>query len=316
MNNEQFLSFFPESVIQFFDDNASRKSEMLAETKSNYNEAKIKQKQEQGCGSYFSVNGFSKGKRTKDNLSRFNAVYIDLDISKEKDLNNTEAISNLKTIALKKVINGPLKPNFIIETKNGLQCLWLIENYYIEEYSQTEEALINYYGADSGAKDVCRVLRLPETYHLKNPADPFLCKLIFENIKDNKKYNFNDFTSNYDFSGPVKIIQPYKQNLTTSNNILKAKSLPIKWVIELCAAKAAIQITWQENSNGTFQIIENNRITSGFINPITNIAYSSSGKTRKGDSVSIAKYYLCEISKSKANSEQIASWLLYAANKQ
>jgi len=316
MTTKKFLTYFPDGVIQFFDDNASGKNGFLAETSSQYSEEKVQQKQKQGCGCYFSVNGFSNGRRAKENLSKLNAVFIDLDVSKEKEFSNNEALSNMKEIALNKVINGPLNPHFIIETKNGLQCLWLIENYDISNYCQTEEALIKHYGADPGAKDVCRVLRLPNTYHLKNPADPFLCKLIFENTRNIKKYIITDFTANYDFSSTVKIITPYKQSETTSNNILRAKQLPIKWVTELCAEKAGIQITWQENSNGTFQIIENGEATSGFINPTTNIAYSASKNERKGDSVSIAKYYLCEVSNNQVNAYQIANWLLYAANKQ
>jgi hypothetical protein len=315
MTNKDFLSFFPEGVIQFFDDNVVRKDDLLAETNVSYDEAKVKQKQGLGCGCYFSVNGFISGKRTKENLSRLNAVFIDLDVSKFKDGLDIETLSVLKQDALQGVINGPLMPHFIIETRHGLQILWLIEGFNIDDYVRTEEALIRHYGADTGAKDACRVLRVPLTYHLKDPNKPFLCQLLLDNTKTVlKKYTADDFVANYDFSAITTTALHYEQSLTTSSAIVKAKSLPIKLVVEECAKSVGISISWRQNGNGTLQIVEDGKVTSGFINTVTNISYSMSGKARKGDTVSIAQFYLCEIGGIKANAHQIAEWLLYLTN--
>lgn len=327
MNNEQFLSFFPGYVIQFFDD--TKENMMLAKTIPAFDPDYIARKQSQNCGTYFSPNGFTGGRRLIRNLKQINAVFIDADVSKEKEKLSAESIDKLKPAALQSIKDFPLTPHFVIETKNGFQPIWLVENFDSNSFTEVVKYLVNIFKADPGRMDVAGVLRLPNYRHLKNPKKPFLCKLVVDNSVSNfKKYTVNDFIPNYDSSAPTikiesnaKLTDPrvkslYKQSVTTSDNILKAKRLPIKWVTEFCAAKAGIQITWQENHNGTFQIIENGEITSGFINPTTNIAYSSSEKSRKGDTVSIAKYYLCNIAKNKANAYELANWLLYAASKQ
>ena len=314
MPKKEFLSFFPGSVIQFFDD--TKENNKLAETIPCFDETKIKEKQKLGCGAFFSVNGFENGKRTKENLCRFNAAYIDYDVAKATDKIDNKTLSTLKEGAFQKIINGPLAPHFVIETRHGLQCLWLLaDGFDINDYARTEEVLIKHYDADPGAKDVCRVLRMPQTYHLKDPSNPFLCQLLLDNTETGlKEYTIEDFTSNYYFPSPTTTALPYKQPSTTPNNILAAKKLPIRWVIERCAEHQDIKISWQENSNGTLQIIENGKVTSGFINPDTNIAYSMSKKPRKGDSVAIAQYYLCTIGDRKVKASQIADWLLYLAD--
>lgn len=48
-----------------------------------------------------------------------------------------------------------------------------------EVYGYIQEALIAVFAGDPLAKDTSRVLRVPQTYHLKDPSSPFLIKLIY-----------------------------------------------------------------------------------------------------------------------------------------
>lgn len=51
-------------------------------------------------------------------------------------------------------------------------------NRLFEVYGYIQEALITIFAGDPLAKDLSRVLRVPQTYHLKDPVHPFLIKLI------------------------------------------------------------------------------------------------------------------------------------------
>lgn len=171
MTNE-FLKDFQQSVFQTFKDKSD--STGFAKVFESYDEAEFKRLNRLGCGIYFTPNGF-KGGRKIENLTSLNAVYADLDIAKEGDEKDRVA---LKQKLREGLINDKFTPHYIIETKNGLQPLWLIEpSDDIGLYQKVIKGIIEWsrgYGcAGDKVYDVTRVLRLPGYYHVK--AEPFLC---------------------------------------------------------------------------------------------------------------------------------------------
>ena len=72
-------------------------------------------------------------------------------------------------------------PTIIVESKNGYHCYWEAENATIEKYRDIECGIIKKLDADPACKDVCRLLRYPNYYHMKNPKEPFLVKVILYN---------------------------------------------------------------------------------------------------------------------------------------
>ena len=241
--------------------------------------------QAQFHGVYFSVNGF-KHKRTKEDLLNFNGYYVDLDIKKETDTLSPEKCQELKTGALNKLTGAPLQPHCIVETKNGYQAVWLISDQLDKStYIQIEKELISYFGADKAGTSVTKILRLPGFYHLKNPNEPFLCKLVINNF-DQEKFTSDLIVEKFGFSLAEEKAEPQLAGSSSSFTV------PIKTVIEKTAGMVGIKIDFRKNPDGSEQIIENGEMTSGFISSRGEFVESASGKERRGNNLGIAKYYL------------------------
>ncbi|MBI4036123.1 hypothetical protein HY383_04190 [Candidatus Daviesbacteria bacterium] len=177
---EKLLSYFEGTIFQTFYDPDSTSKEFPPEVFLSYSPHELKELNNQKYGIYFSVNAF-KDQRLNDNLVKLNAAYGDLDIAKEGDGQTPADILNKKREVFKKLRDLSIKPNIIIQTKNGVQPLFLIENPGIDKdtiktYTDTICGLTawskNYGCAGDAVKDIARVLRLPGYYHQK--GEPFM----------------------------------------------------------------------------------------------------------------------------------------------
>lgn len=310
---EKFLSHFPGHVIQYIDDGKTNPALNKTVAKFNYDE--VINKQEAGAGVFFSVNGFSNGRRIKENLTNINGVFIDLDVAKKEDKLSQEIITERKKGAYSKLAQAPLVPHFITETKHGYHAIWLVKNISLTGFMFVEENLIKYFDADLGSKDICRVLRLPGFNHLKDPLNPFLCKLIDDN-SSLPSYSVKEIVEAFGFDALLtKKKESAPESIPTpSIEIQQALKLPLDKVIEAAAAKVGIKITWVENADKSRQIVENEEKTSGFISGRGEYVHSPSSKNREGNQITVAEYYLNEIGKNNYNRQQIAKWLLSEIN--
>jgi len=186
----KFLENFPSCVIQSFHD--SDKNDRSLARIFEYDLDTITNLQSRGAGVYCATNPTVKGKRKKDSLKHISALMLDLDVSKEKDKKPKEEIEKLKSELTEKIKHNVAdEPHFIIETKNGLQAIWLFEEF--KEYESINEAneiyksvvkgMGNLIGTQSEGDSVTRVFRLPYTKHLKTKADPFEIKIMEDNSK-------------------------------------------------------------------------------------------------------------------------------------
>ena len=122
---------------------------------------------DKGWGIFFTPNRFKTTQRRVENLDCINSWYIDIDnCDKEKKL--------------KFIMNSPLLPSVINETKRGLHVFFKSIDATLANFTEIEERLIEYYDADKAVKDVSRLLRLPNFYHCKDLNNKFLVKTIFE----------------------------------------------------------------------------------------------------------------------------------------
>lgn len=284
INASDFLKNFPNYKIQYFQDSTIAGS-LPAKHSEVFSQEEAEAMQAQFHGVYYSVNGF-KHKRTKEDLVSFNGYYVDLDIKKEADIISPEKYQELKTEALNKLIGAPLQPHCIVETKNGYQAVWLISDQLDKStYIQIEKELISYFGADKAGTSVTKILRLPGFYHLKNPNEPFLCKLVMNNF-DQEKFTSDLIVEKFGFSLAEEKAEPQLASSSSSFTV------PIKTVIEKTAGMVGIKIDFRKNPDGSEQIIENGEVTSGFISSLGEFVESASGKERRGNHLGIAKYYL------------------------
>lgn len=131
-------------------------------------EAKSWNTPERGHGVFVTVNDF-RGARRKENLARIRAWPIDID-------DGTKAQMHAKLIA------SPLVPSLIVETKRGYQAYWFAREGATAEHwnAIVLERLVPHYGADKNARDLCRILRVANTWHLKDPTEPFRCRSVWQ----------------------------------------------------------------------------------------------------------------------------------------
>lgn len=129
---------------------------------TNYSE--LEKYNKLGYGIFFTPNDFD-GERKVENLKRINFWIADIDDgSKDEQMKRIESL--------------PIKPTTIVETKKGYHCYWKAEDATLENYADIEAGLIERLKADKHCKDVSRLLRCPNFYHLKDPQNPFLVKVI------------------------------------------------------------------------------------------------------------------------------------------
>ena len=107
----------------------------------------------QGYGIYVTVNHSNNGKRKKEDIELFRAIWVD------DDTGYTD-----------KGGKYPLNPHLSIQTSQGkYQHYWFIDapNISQEEWSRVQKNMVKY-GCDSSATDASRVLRLPGFNHCKD----------------------------------------------------------------------------------------------------------------------------------------------------
>ena len=208
---EEFLKYFPGAFIQYFDD-SDKKDKTKSKSTASFNAEEATRKQRSGCGVYFSPNAF-KGERKIGCLTAIQSVFADIDCAKEGDGATSEEITSRKSVVLQKLQGFSMKPHAVIETKNGLQAIWMTEpangSKNLLLFREIEELLITYFDADKGAKDPARVLRLPGFLHQKDPKNPFCCILLFNEL-DRSPYELEEVATR------LKAIRPITKEKTAT----------------------------------------------------------------------------------------------------
>lgn len=139
-----------------------------AAVRCNRVEAEAWNTPERGFGVFRTVNDFGDDPRRKEYLKRINAWAIDID-------DGTKAEQHARLEA------SPLVPTMIVETKRGFQAYWCARDGRAEHWNAIVlERLVPHFGADRNARDLCRILRCPGFLHLKDPADPFLVRTVWQ----------------------------------------------------------------------------------------------------------------------------------------
>jgi len=81
-------------------------------------------------------------------------------------------------------------PSMIINSGHGYHCYWLLDTPAGKEAIPVVKAIANKTGADTGATDPARVMRVPGTMNVK--SDPVKCEMLENN---NKKYSLQDIAA-------------------------------------------------------------------------------------------------------------------------
>ncbi|QDL53671.1 phage/plasmid primase, P4 family [Rhodoferax aquaticus] len=111
------------------------------------------------------VNQIQSSKRSNDNVTGINAVFIDIDSgdTTENDL-----------------MKLPLQPNIIVTTSYGrLHAYWLVSNCTVQMFKRIQRALAQRFDSDPQVCDPARMMRLPGSINW-NHRSPVMAQTLFE----------------------------------------------------------------------------------------------------------------------------------------
>ena len=182
---------------------------------------KLNRLQSLGAGIFVAINEIEGSRRSNENVSSINAYFID------KDDGPVERYHTLPTV----VVSTPQGEHVYFKAFPGEK---------VGEFSSTQEELINHYKSDPAVKDRARVMRLPGSYHLKNPDKPCLIKI--KEINKDERYSSEGLLEGFpkldrsrnrnhfnDYSRDKTVLEGGRNNyLTKQVGVLKGKGVSIE----------------------------------------------------------------------------------------
>lgn len=232
-------------------------------------------------------------KRGIEVTKSFNAFFLDLDVCKEEDGLSQDEIDKRKKELWDKLVNLEVSPNYIIETKHGYQPVWEWSEP-IEIPKNKREAANVYFqrivkgfesktGISSEANSICRVIRLPNSYHQKDPKNPF--KIILHEVNPNKVTLF-EFIAIYPLAPEPTLskLETYESKDPEINQILRYNIIQ---ALEKISGNGWVNnevYIFKPNANGTFQIWVNGKSTDQWVDPANN-TIGGSGNGRGNPSI-------------------------------
>lgn len=168
----------------------------------------IPQRQDQGYGIYFSVNGFAGPESRKEaSLYSLNALFADIDWPNKDNPPSPKQLADFKRAVYEDLCfcigNAPSEeeakdyktlehvppPTAIVETRNGYHVYWVFDEPLLgndaepladllPKYKAMQRAIVSRFQADPQCVDAARVLRVPSSFHLKQ-EEAFLISLSY-----------------------------------------------------------------------------------------------------------------------------------------
>jgi hypothetical protein len=247
ITRQDFLKHFASPFFVAIDDTKIQpRDSMIVQVGNEPAEGVLEELNEQNYGIFFSINKFEKDRKIEHCLG-INAWAIDMDA---KDI-------EIETQKLR-IKNCPVRPSAVIQSKNGFHCYWFAKDGTIGEYGTILAGLVDYFDGDRNAKDVARVLRVPDFYHCKNPDDKFLVKCVYLKDVSYTEQEMIDAYPTHEELGGISNKEFWKLAGNLNNKEVLTK-------LSGCKEIRNEIVTFQPNSNGTEQIYINGESTSCWI---------------------------------------------------
>lgn len=225
---------------------------------------------EEGNGIFWSVNmAQSAVQRLVSDINNVNINYHFIDLDGEN-----------KSLQWLKIIESPLIPSLCVETYSGFHVYWkTIYGNDLENFTEIQKRLIEYYDSDKACKDALRLLRCPsflQWKHFGKNKKPFEVEVVF---KTDLSYSLEDFLATFlpsederkvticdDRSAFMK--HRNENQLQWSLSWDKFLQLDQKELLERLSGTAYVngeEYTFITNANGTEQICVNGKSTNCFM---------------------------------------------------
>ena len=119
---------------------------------------------------YFYVNGGRK----QYTISQVRACFVDIDAGRDSSGNYlpSKEVMKFKQSSLDKINNFRVKPSWVVDTRNGYQIYWILDDQSRTLINQTtwngiQKKLVNYFGGDARAIKINQIYRVPYTWWRK-----------------------------------------------------------------------------------------------------------------------------------------------------
>lgn len=220
-------------------------------------------------GIFWTVNRFD-GPRRKENCKEILSWAIDIDEGTKE-----EQRARIKAV--------PLEASMIYETARGYHLYFHATDGDPENYRDIVERMVERYGADKNAKDVCRILRVPGYMHWKQEP-PFAVKWV--HASDNR---FSEKEMRIAFPKPEPEEQVFEQKTELRQALKnygggdlweKVWNMDCEDALKALSGSSAVNcdlFSFKRNANGNLNIIVNGKGTSCWIDKDKKIGSSDKG---------------------------------------
>ena len=166
----RFLDSFKQSNIFVYNGNPRKKISSMNHT-NNLNEA-LQANVNNHSDVYFYVNGGRKLYAIK----QFTCCFCDMDAGRDNEGKyfKPSIVMTKKKAFLKKINEFPVKPSWVVDTRNGYQCYWIFDDASrkIVGHNKTfwnglQKKLVNYFDGDPRAIKPNQIYRVPYTWWRK-----------------------------------------------------------------------------------------------------------------------------------------------------
>jgi hypothetical protein len=123
----------------------------------------------QGADAYFYVNGGRK----QYAISRIRACFVDMDAGRDDQGHyfKPSIVMQKKKEFLNQINNFPVKPSWVVDTRNGYQCYWILNPHtnspHKTYWNGIQKKLVNHFGGDARAIKINQIYRIPYTWWRK-----------------------------------------------------------------------------------------------------------------------------------------------------
>ena len=123
----------------------------------------------QGADAYFYVNGGRK----QYAISRIRACFVDMDAGRDDKGSyfKPSIVMQKKKVFLSKINSFPIAPSWVVDTRNGYQCYWILDpssnSPHKTYWNGIQKKLVNYFEGDARAIKINQIYRIPYTWWRK-----------------------------------------------------------------------------------------------------------------------------------------------------
>jgi hypothetical protein len=169
-NRFKFLKSFKQKNIFVYNGNPRKKISTMSHT-DDFNEA-AQANQSSGSDVYFYVNGARK----LFAINQFTSCFCDMDAGRDNEGKyfKPSVVMKKKKDFLDAINDFPVKPSWVVDTRNGYQCYWIFDDQSRQllgknktYWNGLQKKLVNYFGGDPRAIKANQIYRVPYTWWRK-----------------------------------------------------------------------------------------------------------------------------------------------------